>query len=384
MKFEFATAARIIFGPRVLIEAGELAKKLGRRPLVVTGRTTSRAQPLLKLLQKEGLEGTILAVDREPDLDTVRLGVLVARETRCDSVIGFGGGAALDTAKAVAALAANEGDVLEYLEIIGQGKTLIKAPLPIMAIPTTAGTGSEVTRNSVITSPEHRVKVSLRSPLMLPRVALVDPELTYDLPPNLTATTGLDALAQLIEPFVCRQANPLVDGFCQEGIPRVAHSLRIAVHTGRNTAAREDMALASLLGGLALANAGLGAIHGIAGPLGGMILAPHGALCAALLPAAVEMNLRALRSRDPGNEALPRYEAVARLLTGKATARAEDTVDWLRTLTEELQIPRLVHYGFTHEQVPELVEKATRANSMKANPIELTPQEIAEIIEAAL
>lgn len=384
MRFEFATATRIIFGAGVLREAGALAKKLGRRPLVVTGKTPARAQPLLELLQQEELEVTTFAVDREPDLYTVRLGALVAHEAKCDSVIGLGGGAVLDTAKAVAALATNQGDVLDYLEIIGRGKTITRTSLPTMAIPTTAGTGSEVTRNSVIISPEHGVKVSLRSPLMLPQVALVDPELTYDLPPSLTATTGMDALAQLIEPFVSRQANPLVDGLCQEGIQRAARSLRIAVRSGRDAAAREDMALASLFSGLALANAGLGAVHGIAGPLGGMITAPHGALCAALLPSVVEINLRALRAREPDSEGLLRYDRVAQLLTGSAQARAEHATRWLRALTEELQIPRLSHYGLTRGQIPELVEKAARASSMKGNPIELTPGELAAIIESAL
>ena len=211
-------------------------------------------------------------------------------EERCDTVIGFGGGAALDAAKAIAILMTNPGDVTDYLEIIGRGKTLTEPPVPCIAIPTTAGTGSEVTRNSVIASREERVKVSLRSPLMLPKVVVVDPELTYDLPPAITASTGVDALTQLIEPFVCSRANPLTDGLCQEGIERVARSLRRAFESaGRgeapaDAAAREDMAVASLFGGLALANAGLGAVHGLAAPLGGMIGAPHGAVCAALLP----------------------------------------------------------------------------------------------------
>jgi len=384
MRFEFATAERIVFGPGTLVEAGKLAAKLGRHPLVVTGRTVSRAQPLLDLLQGEGLGITTFAVDREPDLDTVRLGVAVAHEAGCDSVIGFGGGAALDTAKAIAAMASNEGDILDYLEIIGRGKALSKPSLPTMAIPTTAGTGSEVTRNSVITSPKHRVKVSLRSPLLMPRVALVDPELTYDLPPGLTATTGLDALAQLIEPFVSTRANPLVDGLCREGLARVARSLRLAFHQGRNPAAREDMALASLCGGLALANAGLGAVHGIAGPLGGLISAPHGALCAALLAPVVEMNLLALRTRRPDSPALPRYQELARILTGRPDATAEDATGQLRALVEELEIPRLRSYGFTPEHMPELVEKAAQASSMKANPIELTADELAAIIKSAM
>ena len=402
MRFEFATAGRIVFGAGTLQEAGDIARSLGERPLVVTGRSPDRARPLLAVLGQAGLDAVTFAVTREPDIETIRAGVGQARGERCDCVIGFGGGAALDAAKAIAILLTNQGDVLEYLEIVGQNRALTAAPVPMMAIPTTAGTGAEVTRNSVIASPEHRVKVSLRHPSMLPMIALVDPELTYSLPPAITATTGMDALTQLIEPFVCKRANPFTDGLCQEGIVRVARSLRKAVDSARqatlragaatppgaapgaDTAAREDMAVASLFGGLALANAGLGAVHGIAGPLGGMVTAPHGAVCAALLPLVVEANLRALRRREPGSDALPRYERTARLLTGDPCATADDAVAWLRTLSADLDIPGLSAYGVGPKSIDELVEKAAAASSMKANPIELTRDELASIVEAAL
>ena len=243
-------------------------------------------------------------------------GVELAKAERCELVIGFGGGSALDAAKAIAAMLANGGELLDYLEIIGRGKPLTKPSAPFIAIPTTAGTGAEVTRNAVLASPEHKVKVSLRSPLMLAKVAVVDPELTYDLPSALTASTGLDALTQLIEPFVCNRANPMTDGLCVEGLRRAARSLRMAFGKGRDQDAREDMAVASLFGGMALSNAGLGAVHGFAGPIGGSFSAPHGAICAALLPHVMAMNLRALRQRDPHGAALFRYEEAAWWLTG--------------------------------------------------------------------
>ncbi len=324
----------------------------------------------------------------------IREGTALVRGGDCDCVIGFGGGSALDAAKAIAILATNAGDVLDYLEIIGRGKQLTEPALPFIAVPTTAGTGSEVTANSVVISPEERVKVSLRSPLMLAKVALVDPELTYDLPPGITATTGLDALTQLIEPFVCRRANPLTDGLCREGMARVARSLRTAYASAQEigtrgagapeAAARQDMAVASLFGGLALANAGLGAVHGIAGPLGGMIAAPHGALCAALLPKVAGANLRALRTRDRQNEAIARYDTVARILIGDPGAAADDAVEWLQTLADDLGTPGLAAHGVTVGHIPELVEKAARAGSMKGNPVELTLEELAQIVEAAL
>lgn len=396
MRFELSTAGRIVFGVGALQEAGEIVEGMGRRPLVVTGNSAERAQPLLSLLDGRRLETTTYAVTGEPDVDTVRQGAARARDEECDCVVGFGGGAALDAAKAIAVLATNPGDVLDYLEIVGRGKTLTEVPVPMIAVPTTAGTGTEVTRNSVITSPEHRVKVSLRSPLILPRVALIDPELTYTLPSALTATTGLDALTQLIEPFVCTRANPFTDGLCREGITRVVRSLRRAVESGRTAAARgvagaaeaaaarEDMAVASLFGGLALANAGLGAVHGIAGPLGGMVRAPHGALCAALLPGVAAANLYALRRRVPRSEALGRYAELAQLLTGSPGAAGDEVAKWLRGLVADLRIPGLGAYGVGPEHIPELVEKAAAASSMRANPVELTRDELASIVESAL
>jgi alcohol dehydrogenase class IV len=279
---------------------------------------------------------------------------------------------------------ANDGELLDYLEIIGRGRALMKPSEPFIAIPTTAGTGSEVTRNSVLASPEHKLKVSLRSPLMLAKVTIVDSELTYDLPPALTASTGLDALTQLIEPFVCSRANPMTDGLCVEGIRRAGRSLRVVFNDGRNKSAREDMAVASLFGGLALANAGLGAVHGFAGPIGGSFPASHGAICAALLPHVMDANLRALRQRAAAGDALRRYGEVARLLTGNADATADDGVKWVRELVGDLQIKPLGAYGIREEHVADLVAKAANASSMKANPISLTAGELTETLRRAL
>jgi alcohol dehydrogenase class IV len=384
MRFEFATATRIIFGAGTLREVGPLARELAPRALVVTGANSQRAEPLLALLRQHGVDAFAFPVPGEPEIETVQRGVALAKQEDCGLVISFGGGSALDAGKAIAAMLANPGELLDYLEVIGRGKALAKPSVPFIAIPTTAGTGSEVTRNAVLASPEHRVKVSLRSPFMLPKVAVVDPELTYDLPPAVTASTGLDALTQLIEPYVSSRANPMTDALCVEGIRRAARSLRTAFADGRNTAARYDMAVASLFGGLGLANAGLGAVHGFAGPIGGQFPAPHGAVCAALLPHVMEANLRALRRRQPGAQTLQRYEEMARLVTGKASATAEDGVEWVRKLVADLRIPSLGHYGLQREHTAGLVEKASQASSMKANPITLTPEELTGILERAL
>jgi alcohol dehydrogenase class IV len=304
-------------------------------------------------------------------------------------VISLGGGSALDIGKAVAVLLTNPGEIYDYLEVVGKGKGLTHSGLPFIAIPTTAGTGSEVTRNAVLGAevpekPGEFVKVSLRSAFMLPRLALVDPELTFSLPPNITAATGMDALTQLIEPFLSNKANPLTDGICREGIVRVARSLPAAVRQGDNSAARSDMSIASLFGGLALANAKLGAVHGFAAPIGGLFHAPHGAICARLLPIVMQMNYRALLQRDPEGAVLGRFAEVARLLTGNPAATAQDAVNWLTDLSSDLNIQGLASYGITSADLERLAGLAAKASSMQGNPIKLSNGELIEILALAL
>ena len=380
MRFEFATATRILFGPGTLRDVAPAARGMGQRALVVTGQNKSRAEGLLGSLTSTGLQRVTFVVAGEPTTHVVQSGAELARSESAELVIAIGGGSVIDAGKAIAALATNSGALLDYLEVIGRGRALENAPLPFIAIPTTAGTGAEVTRNAVLASPEHRVKVSLRSPLMLPKLAVVDPELTLGLPASLTASTGMDALTQLIEPFVSCRANPLTDGLCREGITRAARSLRRACSHPDDLAAREDMAAASLFSGLALANAGLGAVHGFAAPIGGMFPAPHGAVCAALLPHAMEVNLRALRERQPNSAVLQRFTEIARLLTTDPDATADDGVSWLQQLCADLKIPALGTYGISPDDVAALSDKAAQASSMKGNPLVLTPDELREIL----
>jgi alcohol dehydrogenase class IV len=212
----------------------------------------------------------------------------------------------------------------------------------------------------------------------------VDPELTLGLPPAITASTGLDALTQLIEPYVSLRANPMTDLFCVEGMRCAAQSLPRAWKRPEDLEARTGMAWASLLGGLALANAGLGAVHGFAAPLGGMFPAPHGAACAAVLPYAMEVNIRALRQRAPASEALRRYAEVARILTADPQAGPDDGSRWVAQLCVALQIPPLRAWGVDETAIPDLVERAARAGSMKGNPIALTPEELREIVARAI
>jgi alcohol dehydrogenase class IV len=384
MLFEFATAGRIVFGEGAVREVVPAAAALGRRALLVTGACQDRAAPLAAALEAAGVGCAPWAAVGEPTVDLVRQGAQFGRAEGCTLVVAMGGGSALDAGKALAALIANTGDPLDYLEVVGRGQPLEQTPVPFIAIPTTAGAGSEVTRNAVLASPEHRVKASLRHPSMLPRVAVVDPELTLDLPPAVTASTGLDALTQLIEPYVSTRANAMTDLYCLEGMRRAAAALPRVHANPHDREARRDMAWASLLGGLALANAGLGAVHGFAAPVGGMFPAPHGAVCAAVLPHAMRVNVEALRRRNPASQALRRFEEVARLLTGRPQATAEDGVRWTAGICRMLEIQPLRAYGIAQNDLPVLVEKAARASSMKGNPIVLTTEELAEIVAGAV
>ncbi len=409
MSFEFATATRIIFGEGAIRQVAPAALTWGHRVLVVTGRTLARANRLGQDLQAGGAQTFTFAVEGEPTVDLIARGLEQARGEQCDVVIAIGGGSVIDTGKAIAALLTNPGDLMDYLEVVGKGKALQNPGAPFIAAPTTAGTGAEVTRNAVLGVPAQDVapgfspasggaglkpgatkggtggvKVSLRSPFLLPRLAVVDPELTYGLPPAITARTGLDALTQLIEAYVSIRSNPLTDGFCTQGIPLAARSLRRAFYEGDDPGARCDMSLAALFSGLALANAGLGVVHGFAAPLGGRFHAPHGAICAAILPYGMEINLRALRARAPQSPALRRYRDVARMLTGQEDATAEDGITWTREICQELEIPPLKAYGMGEQDVPILVAEAAKASSMKGNPLVLTPEELSEVLTRSI
>ncbi len=380
-RFEITAPHRIVFGRGAASELGSLTRSYGPCALVVTGQSERNDAWVSEQLVAHRFSVSFCRIPGEPSLDQVATAAANAREKGITVVLGVGGGSALDAAKAIAALATNPGDPLVHLEVVGKGEPLIHPPLPFLAVPTTAGTGAEATKNAVLFVPSHQVKVSLRSPLMLAQVALVDPALTDQLPPELSAYTGLDALTQLIEPYVCNRANPWTDSLCVEGLRRISRSLRRACLESHPDA-RDDMALASLFGGLALANAGLGAVHGFAGPAGGMFNAPHGAVCAALLPHVMRANVHALRESAADSPVLQRYGEVARLLTGRAQAVPEEGIAWVEELG--LPIPRLGHWGIRPNDIPELVQKAAIASSMKANPVVLSSAQLTAIVEAAV
>lgn len=384
MKTDFATAGRIIFGPGKINELRQISKGLGRNAFLVRSKSHPFVPELVNILASNQIDLVEFTPKGEPDDASIMEAVDLARKEECDFVIAFGGGSVIDTGKAVSALLANTGNLMDYLEVVGLGKKLENPSVPCIVIPTTAGTGSEVTRNAVISIPEKRVKVSMRSPDMLPKIALVDPELTHSMPPALTATTGMDAFVQVVEPYVSKFSNPMVDMFCRDAIPRAAKYLLPAYRDGGNSAAREQMAWVSLLGGLSLANAKLGAVHGFAGPLGGMFHAPHGAICAALKAAVMRVNIEVLKKRDAQHFAIDRYKEIAVWMTGNQKATLEDGIKWVDDLRKELKIPSLSAFGIQKSDFEMIIEKARASSSMKGNPILLTDDEMQRILEIAL
>ena len=384
MRFEFATAARIIFGAGSISQLAQLAGDKGQHALMVTGSQPSRVGDCIQSLRDASLRHTLYPVAGEPAIDVVNQAKATALSAGCDLVIGIGGGSVLDSGKAIAALIPNEGEALDYLEVIGKGQTLRQAPIPFIAVPTTAGTGAEVTKNAVLTSPQHRQKVSLRDNRMLADIALLDPMLTGSMPPSVTASTGMDALTQVLEPYVSCFANPLADAFCIQGLRRVGRSLRRVYAVPDDAAARADMAFASLMGGLALANAKLGAVHGFAGVLGGMYAAPHGAVCAALLPHVIKANIRALQQRQPHHPTLERFDDIARLILGDPSANASAALDWIDETSHLFGIPKLGSYGVQATDFDAIVEKSSASSSMKGNPLQLNADELKAILAAAL
>ena len=385
--FEFATAGRIVAGLGRAQELPDVLAGLGSRVLVVTGADPARHGGLLAGL---GLAAAVFPVAAEPTVELAQAAVGAARRHGADVIAAIGGGSVIDTGKAVAMLLGNGGDPLDYLEVVGSGRRITQPSVPCVAVPTTAGTGAEVTANAVLAVPSHRVKASLRSPLMIPRVALVDPLLTVSCPPSVTAASGLDALTQCLEPFVSIQATPLTDGLAREGLRRAGTGLRAAYADGSDLAARADMALCGLLGGIALANAKLGAVHGLAGVIGGTADVPHGMACAALLAPVVEANVQALRPGGAGRPGLPaasvldRYTEAAQLLTGDPAASIEDGLTWIRETLTLLQVPGLAAFGLGPQQADDITAKALTSSSMKGNPVALSHADLKAILLQAL
>lgn len=362
MAFALRVPQEVHFGKGEVRKLPELVGRFGRRPFLVTG---SRPAPVALS------DAVRWSVHGEPEIATADEGARLCRESKCDVVVGIGGGSVLDLAKAAAALAVNGGEALDYLEGVGRGRVLEKPSLPYIAVPTTAGSGSEATRNSVLRVPDLQVKRSLRSEFMIPRVAVIDPELSESCPIAVAASAGLDALTHLIEGYVSIGAQPTTDALALKGIVLAAKGL---VGLSRGEPDVESMSLASFWGGIVLANAGLGAVHGLVAPLGGRFAVPHGMGCACMLTATMRMNIKALRERLPGSPALGRYAEVAEALR---------EIPQLDDIRRDLGVPSLKAFGFTPDQTPAVIA-GSRAGSMNYNPITLTDSELEQILLESL
>ncbi len=377
--FELSLPPSISLGAGCASQLPGIVAGLGTRVLVVTGATPSRVEAVIGPLRRGAADLTVVTAGSEPTVDDARAATQAGRTMAADVVVAIGGGSPIDLAKAVAMLLGNGGDPMDYIEVVGRGYPITEAPLPLVAVPTTAGTGAEVTANAVLAVPEAGVKASLRHPLMIPRHAVVDPRLTLGCSPAVTAAAGMDALTQCVEPYVSPMGNVMTDAWSRLGMMAAGRGLVAAYVDGEDLAARSDMSLCSLMGGLSLANAKLGAVHGFAGVIGGMADAPHGAICAALLGPVVEANLARADARVAA-----RFGHVAMCLTGVPEATADDAVHWIHHTCEVLEIPGLARYGLGRRDAPEVVAKSARASSMRGNPVALTPEELTDIYIAAL
>lgn len=389
--FDFFSVPRVAFGRGALERIGELLPSFGRTVMVVTNSGEPGDGGLVDrlgmLLSAENVESHYFRQRGEPTVEDVGQALEIARRESCDVVIGLGGGSAIDAAKAVAGLLTNGGSALDYMEVIGKGQKLTQPSAPWIAVPTTAGTGAEVTRNAVIGCPEKQFKASLRSEHLMAKIALVDPELGVDVRPEITARSGMDALCQLIESFTSNKAQPITDALALKGVALAAPALPRAFSDGADLEARENMAMAALLSGVTLTNVGLGAVHGFAAPAGANYPIPHGSLCAVLLPHVVSANVAAMRAESAEHPGLAKYEAIGRALTGDHDLRGESAIEagvsFLADLVDRLNIPGLREFEFQPERFTELVGLAQKASSMRYNPVVLSEDVLVDILHKA-
>ncbi|OWY07840.1 alcohol dehydrogenase [Thioclava sp. F34-6] len=379
MDFALRFPGRILFGRDERHAGAELIARYGARVALVRGRSVGWADTLEDTLREAGRTVEVIVSRGEPSYPDLCDALGRLREMRPDCVVAVGGGAVLDLGKALAALIPAASDPIVHFELVGEGRPLSAPPLPFVAIPTTAGTGAEATRNAVIQFPEHRRKVSLRDDRMMAALAIVDPALTDRCPRAVTLASGLDALTQVIEPYLCSRANILTDALCRDAIPRAIHAL-VQLMARESTDARDDMARASLFGGVALGNAGLGAVHGFAGVIGGRSGAAHGAICGRLLPGVLQAN-RAAVAGDPAMAA--RFHEVAGWLGEGLAVAPADAFTALERQIDEWGLPRLGAMGVDPDEIEETARLSRSSSSMAANPVPLSKDVLSDILRAA-
>ena len=390
--FEFTSVGRIIFGCGRFAQVGPLAAELGRTALVIANAGERGDGGVVDRLEAQlaeaGVGMSLFRQRGEPDVAGVEQALALARGEGCDVAIGLGGGSAMDAAKAVAGLMTNGGSAIDYMEVIGAGRKIARPAAPWIAVPTTAGTGAEVTRNAVIACREKRFKASIRSEHLMARVVLVDPELGRSVRAEVTVRAGMDALCQLVESYTSAGAGPITDALAMKGLALAGRSLLRACHFGDDLKAREDMAMAALLSGITLTNAGLGAVHGFAAPMGANFFVPHGTVCAALLPGVMSANVQAMGDLSREHPGLSRYAEIGRTLTNEPGLNDADAVvaavDFVRGLAVELNVPSLGRFGIGPDDVPELIALARKSSSMRYNPVTLSDEALTGVLQAAL
>lgn len=376
--FNILTPAEIVFGRGRIAELNERAGRKGRRALVVHGRNPERLARVFQSLNEVEVVQT-LSVAKEPDIDTLAAAIDTGKTLGVDLVVGIGGGSVMDSAKVLAAMLPSPSDLMDHLEVVGRGLPLKTDRLPLILVPTTAGTGAEVTRNAVVDIPQAQRKVSLRDNRLLPDLALVDPALTDGCPRHVTLHSGLDAVTQVIEPYLSSRATAFTDMLCVEAIPKGLRALK-QLMAEESPEARDNLAHVSLFGGMALANAGLGVVHGIAGPLGGLSGAPHGAICGALLPAGIAANQEHVET--PAQKA--RVERVLGWIADAFDTKPEHALDVLKQWISDNGLSGLASLGVTDEQVPAAADAAASSSSMKANPVALSRATVEKVIRQSM
>ncbi|MFP8964972.1 iron-containing alcohol dehydrogenase [Pokkaliibacter sp. CJK22405] len=377
--FSFLSAGEIRFGRGVSAAVAEELAARYQRILLVRGANPARSAHFCDVFRDKGASVTPISILREPALEDIEAALITARDANIQAVISLGGGAVIDAGKAIAALVSSTGPVQDYLEVVGTSRRLEHDPLPFIAIPTTFGTGAEVTKNAVIDVPEHQRKVSLRDNRMLPTLAVIDPALNDHCPRSVTLASGLDAITQVIEPYLCSRANPMTDALCRDAIPRGLNALASLMQE-ESTEARDEMAWTSLCGGLALANAGLGVIHGLAGPLGGVSSAPHGAICGALLPYGLALNL----SQLPEDALVrKRFQEVAVWISQSLGGSPDMAFETLRQWSRDAGLNTLKELGIGDELLKGVAEAAGASSSMKANPVSLSAEDLLQMLTLA-
>jgi len=376
--FQFMTSTRIIFGEGALQSSLSVINQYGYSVLLVTGKNTDRASPILHYIKQQNMRYQHVAISGEPNITMIEETALVGRKFKPDMVIAMGGGSVLDMGKALAAVIPNQGDVYDYVEVVGRNVPLKSKPIPFIAIPTTASTGSEVTRNAVLRSGQDQVKVSLRSPDMLADVAIIDPTLTYGTDKFTSGRGAMDAFTHLMEAYVCGDPNPLTDMICEEGLRRLSASILPACLQD-NYKARSDISFAAMLGGMAITNAKLGAAHGLASALGGKLDAPHSIITARLAPFVMQENINAAK-RAGRSDVLHRYSKIAQILTGRVNACREDAILWTKMMLEKLAIPKLNTFGVCATSFDMVAEDALKSVAIKGNPLPLTQERLTYIL----